>query len=175
MAPVGTVVAGIAIPSTSPLFLAGVGVHLLIALVCVVSGAAAMLSPKRAGLHPRFGGVYYWALIGVFVTAGALAAARWAEDYPLILLGALAVALASFGRQARRRLRPGWARRHMSGMGLSYIVMLTAFYVDNGKNLPVWRELPPIAYWIAPSLIGLPILVFALLRHPLASEPAPPR
>ena len=27
-------------------------------------------------------------------------------------------------------------------MGASYILLLTAFYVDNGKNLPLWRELP---------------------------------
>jgi hypothetical protein len=52
-------------------------------------------------------------------------------------------------------------------MGLSYILMLTAFYVDNGKNLPLWKELPAITYWILPSAIGLPIIVHALLRHPL--------
>ena len=62
----------------------------------------------------------------------------------------------------------------MSGMGVSYIVMLTAFYVDNGKNLPVWRGLPPIAYWLAPSLVGLPILAIAFLRHPLARKAASP-
>ena len=27
-----------------------------------------------------------------------------------------------------------WFRVHLAGMGLSYILMLTAFYVDNGKN-----------------------------------------
>jgi len=31
-------------------------------------------------------------------------------------------------------------------MGVSYIVLLTAFYVDNGKSLPLWKELPPISY-----------------------------
>lgn len=56
----------------------------------------------------------------------------------------------------------------MTGMGISYILMLTAFYVDNGPNLPLWRELPPIAFWILPTLIGAPILLHALLRHPLA-------
>jgi hypothetical protein len=55
----------------------------------------------------------------------------------------------------------------MTGMGLSYILLLTAFYVDNGPNLPVWRYLPPLAYWLAPSLVGLPILLWALVWHPL--------
>ena len=36
-------------------------------------------------------------------------------------------------------------------MGASYIFMLTAFYVDNGKNLPLWRELPQIAFWLDPA------------------------
>jgi hypothetical protein len=45
--------------------------------------------------------------------------------------------------------------------------LLTAFYVDNGPNLPIWRDLPPIAYWIAPSVVGIPIIAWAVLRHPL--------
>jgi hypothetical protein len=55
----------------------------------------------------------------------------------------------------------------MSGMGISYILLLTAFYVDNGKSLPVWRELPALAFWLLPAAIGAPILINALLRHPL--------
>ena len=47
-------------------------------------------------------------------------------------------------------------------MGISYIAMLTAFYVDNGKNLPIWRDLPPVAYWLLPSAVGLPLIIWAL-------------
>ena len=54
------------------------------------------------------------------------------------------------------------------GMGLSYILLVTAFYVDNGKNLPLWRDLPTIAYWLVPVAAGVPLLLHALLRHPLA-------
>ena len=168
-----TVIGGLPIPSTSPLFLAGVGAHVAFGLAAVVSGAVAMLSPKRPGRHPRFGAIYFWSLAGVFVTAGGLAMARWAEDSVLFTLAAVAFAPAVLGRQARRRLWPGWPRWHMSGMGISYVVMLTAFYVDNGPNLPVWRDLPATAYWLAPGLVGLPILAFNLVRHPLARG-APP-
>ena len=49
-------------------------------------------------------------------------------------------------------------------MGVSYILLLTAFYVDNGKSLPLWKELPSIAYWILPGAIGGPIIGRALLR-----------
>lgn len=162
-----TVVLGIPIPSTSPTFLAVVALHVLVGLVCVVAGAVAMLSPKRRGRHPMFGTIYYWGLVVVFVTATGLSVARWAENYHLFILGLLAFIAASVGRAARRRLWPDWAKLHVSGMGLSYILLLTAFYVDNGKNLPLWKELPSIAYWVLPAAIGLPLIVHALLRHPL--------
>jgi hypothetical protein len=45
--------------------------------------------------------------------------------------------------------------------------MLTAFYVDNGPNLPFWRELPPLALWVLPAIVGLPIWLTAFVRHPL--------
>jgi hypothetical protein len=39
--------------------------------------------------------------------------------------------------------------------------------VDNGKNLPLWKELPEIAFWFLPSAIGVPLILNALFRHPL--------
>jgi hypothetical protein len=57
---------------------------------------------------------------------------------------------------------------HMTGMGFSYILMLIAFYVDNGKQLPLWKDLPHFTYWLLPLAAGLPFIVHALLRHPLA-------
>jgi hypothetical protein len=58
-------------------------------------------------------------------------------------------------------------------MGVSYIVLLTAFYVDNGPHLPLWRQLPAITYWVAPSLVGLPIMVYTLMRHPFVRRSGP--
>jgi hypothetical protein len=46
--------------------------------------------------------------------------------------------------------------------------MLVAFYVDNGKQLPLWKDLPAFTYWLVPLAFGTPIIVWALLRHPLA-------
>ena len=112
--------------------------------------------------------MYYWSLAVVATTMAVLAIARWAEDYHLFTLGALSFLAATTGRTARRRQWPGWVRIHITGMGASYILMITAFYVDNGLNLPLWRELPPFAIWILPTLVGTPILLNALLRHPLA-------
>jgi hypothetical protein len=63
---------------------------------------------------------------------------------------------------------------HITGMGVSYILLLTAFYVDSGKNLPLWRDLPPVAYWLAPALVGIPLIARALLWHTLARTPQSP-
>jgi hypothetical protein len=169
-----TNVAGIEIPSANPLFLAVVGVHVLLGLTCVVTGAIAMLSPKRAGRHPRYGTIYFWCLAGIFLTASGLAIVRWAEDYHLFILGTLAFAAACFGREARRQRWRNWVRLHITGMGTSYVLLLVAFYVDNGAQLPIWRDLPHFIYWLLPVVIGVPLIARALLWHPLARQPNAP-
>jgi len=67
-----TIVAGIEIPSTSPIFLTVVGVHVLLGLACVISGAGAMLSVKSRGRHPTFGKIYFWCLSVLFASATGL-------------------------------------------------------------------------------------------------------
>ncbi len=165
------IIAGIEIPSSNPAFLAVVGVHVLLGLACTITGIIAMLSAKRAGRHPLFGSIFFWCLSGVFVTASALAEVRWAADYNLFILGTLAFAAAYLGRMARRKRWGNWVMLHITGMGTSYILLLTAFYVDNGKSLPLWKDLPPIAYWLVPAAVGIPLIVRALLWHPLAQRP----
>ena len=58
-------------------------------------------------------------------------------------------------------------------MGVSYVAMFTAFYVDNGKSLPLWKELPTVVYWLLPAAIGIPLICHALLWHPLVRQPDP--
>jgi hypothetical protein len=163
----GVVVLGIPIPSSSPVFLAIIAVHVAAGLVCSVTGVIAMLAPKQSGRHPTAGSVYYWSLAVVFLTMSVLTILRWPANNQLFVLGLGSFVAGSVGRQARRRLRPGWAPVHAAGMALSYILLLTAFYVDNGPHLPLWRSLPRVTHWLLPSLIGIPILGWALLRHPL--------
>lgn len=160
-----TVVAGIVIPSTSPLFLGLVAAHVLFALAAVVLGAGAMLSRKGPGRHPLFGTTYYWSLAAAFAISLVLTGMRWAENYPLAILGALSIAAATVAREARRRPWRTWIPFHIGGMGSSYVLMLTAFYVDNGKNLPVWRDLPPIAYWLVPAMVGAPLTLWVIQRR----------
>jgi hypothetical protein len=161
---------GFEVPCDSSIFLAILAIHIPAGIICVLAGLVALLSKKQPGRHPKFGTIYYWSLSVVFVSATILAGLRWAEDYHLFILGTFSFAAATFGRMAHRRRWYGWVRLHIIAMGSSYILMLTAFYVDNGKNLPLWKELPPIAYWILPSAVGLPLIVHALLHHPLVAK-----
>ena len=103
---------------------------------------------------------------------------RWADDYQLFVLGALGFTAVHLGRMARRRSWPSWVQLHIAAMGSSYVLLLTAFYVDNGKQLPLWRDLPVWTYWTLPTAIATPIMVRALLRrrslslaHPGGSKP----
>jgi hypothetical protein len=86
------IIAGIEVPSGSPLFLAVVGFHVLVGAVAVIAGIATMLSKKQPGRHPRF------------------------------------------------------------------------------HSLPLWRDLPTIAYWLVPGAIGVPLIVYTLSRHPLMRQ-----
>jgi uncharacterized membrane protein len=163
-----TIVFGIPVPSVDPVFLAVVHFHIVVGIACVLAGVCAMLSYKGRGRHSTFGTVYYWCLAVVVATAAVLSVMRWAENYHLFILGTLSLISATIARRALRERWRSWVRLHIAGMGLSYILILTAFYVDNGKNLPLWKELPQIAFWLLPTGLGIPLIVHALLKHPLA-------
>jgi uncharacterized membrane protein len=152
-----------------------VAVHIAAGLAAVSCGATAMLARKRAGRHPRFGRIYLLALSVVTATAVVLALARPHAAF-LLILGAVALTCASLGYLARRVRWRGWLPHHITGMTVSYLAMLTAFYVDNGPRLPLWDLLPPATFWFLPAAIGVPLLVRALRRHTrphtrLAKEP----
>jgi hypothetical protein len=148
-------------------------VHIAAGLTAVVAGATAMLSPKRSGRHPKAGRTYFTALCVVCATAGGMAAMHGPEDTYLVVLGGCSLASASVAYLARHYRWLGWIRLHILGMGISYIVLLTAFYVDNGPRLPVWDRLPVLAFWIVPSLIGFPLVARACvqLRAGLHDDP----
>jgi hypothetical protein len=162
------VVHRIHIPSDNPVFLTIIFIHVAAAMVCVVAGIVAMFAKKQPGVHPKAGKIYYSFLWVVFITVLIIAIVRWTEDYYLLILGTISFLSAFIGRKALKNKWGKWTIIHISCMGFSYIVLLTAFYVDNGKSLPVWENFPPLIYWILPTLIGIPIIIITLLRHPLS-------
>jgi hypothetical protein len=82
-----------------------------------------------------------------------------------LAIAVIAFGLGLYGYRARRCHRPGWPPHHGIGMGGSYIALLTGFYVDNGPFLPLWKELPHVTYWLLPSIVGVPLIWFALHRY----------
>ena len=149
--------------STAPAFLAVLAVHVIAGLTAVITGAIAALARKGSPRHVRAGRWYYRAITAVFATAAALAAMRWARDYYLFILGAVAFTAATTGYLHRRLHRPG-DTGHIAGMGISYTAMLTAFYVDNGPHLPLWDRLPILTFWLLPSAIAAPLIARAIRR-----------
>ncbi len=147
--------------STAPVFLAFLAIHVAVGLTAVVSGAIAALAPKGSTGHVRAGRCYYRAVTVIVATAVVLAAMRWRQDYYLLIIGAVAFVAATVGYLHRRRHRPGDAG-HIAGMGIAYVAMLTAFYVDNGPHLPLWDHLPAITFWLLPAAIGAPIIARSL-------------
>jgi hypothetical protein len=147
--------------STAPVFLAFLAVHVLAGLAAVITGAIAALARKGSPRHIRAGRWYYRAITVVFATATVLAAMRWRQDYYLFIIGTVAFTAATIGYQHRRRHRPG-DTGHIAGMGIAYVAMLTAFYVDNGPHLPLWDRLPALTFWLFPSAIGAPIIARAI-------------
>jgi uncharacterized membrane protein len=138
-----------------------VSIHILAGLVALTAGVVAMLSRKGQWRHRRAGDAYLIAIGTIAVTAAGLVSTRGPQFNHLLVFAAVAVALA-YGGYFMRRINQGV---HISGMGLSYVVMVTAFYVDNGPKLPFWNQFPDIVFWVGPGAIGLPIIILALWRR----------
>ncbi len=148
-------------------------VHALAGLATGITGVVAFSAPKRRGRHPRWGERYLWAYTVVFLTATILSVQRWGTDAYLFFLAALGYGLALGGYTARCFRREPWLMRcfgeqwviaHIVGMIGSYIVLWTAFYVDNAHLIPLLNQLPLLTFWVLPTVIGLPFIVLSISR-----------
>ncbi|GAC1532163.1 MAG: hypothetical protein NVS3B12_09410 [Acidimicrobiales bacterium] len=146
-------------------------VHVTAGTTGLVLGPLAMRAPKRRGRHTKLGVAYQWATGALCLSAIALAALKPA----LWWLGVIAVAIevaALGGWAVQRRRRPGWVRLPVSLMCGSYVSFVTAFLVVN-LGLGSWLA------WVAPTMIGSPLIARAAARaasgnHPAMSSPRTP-
>ena len=160
--PIAARILGDEVGSTAPVFLSFLVVHIAAGLTAVVTGAIAALTPKGSPRHVRAGRWFYRAITVVFLTATALSIMRWRQDYHLLIIGSVAMTAATVGYLHRPRHQPGDSA-HILGMGIGYVAMLTAFYVDNGPHLPLWDRLPPLTFWFLPSVVGAPVITSAVV------------
>jgi hypothetical protein len=148
-------------------------VHALAGLMTGVTGILAFRAPKRPGRHHQWGTRYVWAYTAVFLTATILSVQRWEADAYLFFLAVTGYGLALCGYGARRFrempqvrhvLAKQWVVAHIIGMIGSYVVLWTAFYVDNAHLIPGLNALPTLTFWVLPTVIALPFIVLSLLR-----------
>lgn len=148
-------------------------VHALAGLTTGITGVVTFSMPKRPGRHHRWGKRYLWAYSIVLLTAIVLSVQHWEADAYLFFLAVLGSSCALVGYSARRFrqtlwmkrvLGPQWVVVHITLMIGSYVVLWTAFYVDNAHLIPGLKSLPSLIFWIAPTVIALPFLVRSLAR-----------
>jgi hypothetical protein len=148
-------------------------IHALAGLTTGVTGVLAFRAPKHPGRHHQWGKIYLWAYTVVFLTAAILSLQRMPADAYLLVLATLGYGMALSGYTARRfRQEPivrrmvgnQWVVVHIIGVIGSYVVLWTAFFVDNAHLIPGLKELPTLTFWVLPTLIALPFLVLSLSR-----------
>jgi hypothetical protein len=163
-------VLGVPVPSEAPAFLLALGAHVAAGLTCVVTGAVAGFARKTGRVHPRAGLIYWSGLTWIFISSIVMAVLRWPYDIHLLAIGSVAFVAGTSGALARwRRWSPGHSL-HIVSMGVSYIAVLTGFYVDNGPHLPGWSYLPRWMFWVLPAAVGVPLIVRSLRRWTMPSS-----
>ena len=158
-------------------------VHALAGLTTGVTGVVTFSVPKGPARHHRWGKRYLWAYTVVFLTATLLSVQRWHADAYLFFLAVLGYSFALGGYSARRFRQTPWLHHvlgeywviaHLVGMIGSYVVLWTAFFVDNAHLFPGLNRLPTLTFWVVPTLIAVPFLVRSIARFvPKATAPSP--
>jgi hypothetical protein len=148
-------------------------IHALAGLTTGITGVVTFSMPKRRGRHHWWGKCYLWTYTVVFLTATILSVQHWPADAYLFVLATLGYGFALGGYGARRfRQEPlmrrvfgkQWVVAHIVGVIGSYFVLWTAFFVDNAHLIPALNQLPPLAFWVLPTVIALPGLSVSLSR-----------
>lgn len=119
--------------------------HIALGAVALVLGPVAMWAAKRRGLHTRTGEAYHWVVLGVCLTAIAVAVTDWARLWWFVPVALASYAFARLGYAAAKVRWRGWLVAHLSGQGGSYP-------------------------WILPTLVGTPLIAWIntrLRRRPL--------
>jgi hypothetical protein len=140
-------------------------VHISAGSLALLVGPLAMLAPKRPGRHPRLGRLYQ--LLIALLCLSALGLAVMAPRlWWLGLIAAATWAAALGGWWMRRRQPRGWLQWHVSLMCGSYISLVTALLIVNiGLGSPVG--------WLAPTLVGTPLIAWTNIRLALRPPSAP--
>ena len=135
--------------------------HIILGFTAIVLGPVAMTSRKAPGFHPRIGELYHAAVLGVCLSAAALAVLHWSRSWAFLPVALGSYAFALVGYVAAKRRFQGWLRVRVIGQGGSYVAILTALLVVNWSAL---FDEPSLWPWTIPTLGGTPLIAWAARR-----------
>lgn len=135
-------------------------VHIAFGAAGLVLGPIAMLAPKRRGRHTVTGEAYHWVVLGVCVTAAALAVLDWSRNWWFLPIAVGSYAFALLGYVTAKRRRGSWLISHVTGQGGSYIAMVTALLVVNWSLVTGTPGRAAFWPWFLPAIVGTTILTW---------------
>ncbi|MBB5174052.1 DUF2306 domain-containing protein [Texcoconibacillus texcoconensis] len=133
-------------------------IHIVTGFICLISGVIAMSSRKKRGKHTLSGEIYHWSYVLVFITTIVMSIIQWEESAYLFYIGFFSYGLVLFGYLSSKIRWKNWLGSHIGGMLGSYIGIVTATIVVNVPKIPVLNELPPLLFWLLPTIIGTPLI-----------------
>ena len=164
-----TIIAGIPIPSTSPVFLAVVGFHVLLGLICTLVGIVAMLSKKGARKALEFWNNLFLVFIPRFCVLYVIGCCPVAGRLPSLFYWITFICFSVLGPKGDAQSAQFYPTRHRNGDTL--YSAFDRLLRRQRQELALLNRFPQIGFWIVPSAIGIPIIAFVLWRHPLIRPP----
>ncbi|MGE7975629.1 DUF2306 domain-containing protein [Bacillus cereus] len=140
-------------------------IHILVGVICLIAGLAAMLTPKKMRLHKKLGEIYHFSFIIVLITTIGMAIIHWESSSHLLYIGFISYSLALIGYLAGKFKCKNWIAIHIGSVLGSYIAILTAVLVVNVNRLPVLNNYNPLIFWLLPTIIGSPIIYIIRRKH----------
>lgn len=144
--------------------------HIISGSFCLLLGAINLSVKKKKGWHTGIGEWYHNSYIIVFITSVGMAIIHWSESAYLFYIAFFSYGLAFLGYLAGKIRWRNWLIAHISGMAGSYIGIITAVLVVNGMNIPLINQIPPLALWFIPTIIGTPIIFVVNRRYRLQTK-----
>ena len=145
--------------------------HIAFGAAGLILGPLAMSARKCRGTHTKTGEAYHWVMLGVCLSAAALAALDWNRIWWFLPIATGSYAFALFGYVAAKRRWRGWLGAHVVGQGGSYTAMTTAILVVNWEALSGTRGVLSPWAWLLPTLIGTPIIAWVTREIALGRRP----
>lgn len=135
-------------------------VHLVFALVALVSGLFVVFMRKGTRIHRTLGHIYFTSMLGLNITA--LCIYRLFGGFGIfhfLAFVSLAGILSGVGFAVLRRPRDGWLKGHRASMLWSYAGLLAALTAEIATRVPRARFWPAVVF---PSLLVMAVAWFLI-------------